>query len=574
MRRWVALRWRDVGVGIGVGALALIAYLPALGNGFVAYDDTLYVTRNPVTQLGLTWDTVRWAFTTGFAANWHPLTWLSTMLDVELFGLDPRGHHATSLLLHALNTMLVFAWARRLGLRLGASAFAAGLFGLHPLRVESVAWVSERKDVLSMAFGLLSLIAYVGYAAAPTGRRMAAVASLFALGLMAKPMLVTLPFALLLLDWWPLRRMTSPAWLALPPAAEGDPVEPVPAARASLGALLREKIPLFVLAGLSCVITYAAQEAFGSVAIQLRLAARLLNAVQSYVAYLEKIVVPIHLAAIYPLPTEIAPLQVAVQFLALAVCTWACWRLRTPRPYLLVGWLWYLGTLVPMIGIVQVGSQAYADRYTYFPSLGLGLAATALLADVAGRARWLRPLVLGGAVALLAVLGLATWRQTRVWSDTSTLFQHAVAVTGRNPMARVSLASELVEDGRLEQAEAELKQALADGAPPEAIHLDLGAIADRQHRLDDALREFELILEIKPDEPKALVNRAIILANMGRYGEAIPALERVIAARAGNDSDLLILAHRALAAAFRASGRSEEAMAHLRAADAVDAAAH
>jgi len=574
MRRWVAPRCRDLGVAMSLGALVLTAYWPALGNGFLNYDDTLYVTRNPVTQQGLSWATVLWAFTTGFAANWHPLTWLSTMLDVELFGLDPRGHHATSLLLHALNTMLVFAWMRRLGLHRGTSAFAAGLFGLHPLHVESVAWVAERKDVLSMAFGLLSLIAYVGYTAAPTWRRMAAVAALFALGLMAKPMLVTLPFALLLLDWWPLRRMVRPAWLALPPAAEGEPVEPVAVARASLGTLLLEKIPLFVLAGLSCVITYAAQAANGSVAIQVPLAYRLLNAMGSYVAYLEKTVLPIHLAAIYPLPTEIAPVQVAIQFLALAACTGACWRRRTTRPYLLMGWLWYLGTLVPMIGIVQVGSQAYADRYMYLPSLGLGIAGTVLLADVAGRARWPRALVLGGAAALLAVLGVATWRQTRVWSDTVTLFQHAVAVTGRNPLARVSLASELVEDGHLEEAEAVLKQALADGAPSLAIHMDLGSIADRQHRLDDALREFDMVLEIEPGEPKALVNRAIILTNMGRYGEAIPVLERVIAAGAGNDSAILSVAHRALAAALRVSGRPEDAMAHLRAADEIEAAAH
>jgi Flp pilus assembly protein TadD len=574
MRRWVARGWRDLGTAIGLGALVLIAYAPALGNGFVNYDDPLYVTHNPVTQQGLSWATVHWAFTTGFAANWHPLTWLSIMLDVELFGLDARGHHATSLLLHALNTVLVFVWMRRLGLRPGASAFAAGLFGLHPLHVESVAWVAERKDVLSMAFGLLALIAYVRYTEAPAPRRMAAVASLLALGLMAKPMLVTLPFALLLLDWWPLRRMTSPAWLALPPAEVAGLVRPVAAARAGLGALLREKIPLFALVALSCVITYAAQKATGSVAIQLPLAYRLLNAVHSYVAYLEKTVLPIHLAALYPLPTQIALDRVAVQLLALAVCTWACWRVRTTRPYLLLGWLWYLGTLVPMIGIVQVGNQAYADRYMYFPSLGLGLAATLLLGDAVARARLPRPLALGAAAALLGVLGLATWKQTRVWSDTVTLFQHAVDVTGRNPLARISLASELIADGRLEDGEAMLKQALAEGAPPEAIHLDLGSIAHRQNRLDEALREFDTVLQIKPDEPKALVNRGIILTEMGRYGEAIATLERVIAARAGNDSTLLIVAHRTLATALQRSGRPEEAMAHLRAADEVGAPPH
>lgn len=560
-------RGLDLGLALALGLAAWAAGAAALGNGFVAFDDPLYVTRNPVTQQGLTAETVRWAFTTGFAANWHPLTWLSVMLDVELFGLNARGHHAMSLAIHALNTVLVYALMRGLGLRPGPGALAAGLFGLHPLRVESVAWASERKDVLSTFFGLLSLLAYVRYAAAPGLLRMLGVALLLALGLLAKPMLVTLPFVMLLLDWWPLRRVAAPAALASPAAA--DDATPGAVARVGIVRLVAEKLPLFALVALSSWITYVAQAASGSVALHLPLIVRLANAIHSYVAYLSNSLWPTRLAALYPLPDTIVLERVVVDLLALGVFTFLAWRLRAARPYLLVGWLWFLGTLVPVIGIVQVGMQAYADRYTYLPSIGLALMAAPLLADLASRVRLPRPVAVALAVALLAVLGLLTRAQTRVWANTVSLFEHAVAATGHNPLARMSLASELIETGDLTRAQAVLEEAKAEGAPAEAVHLSLGTIYHRQHRHEEALREFDAVLALKPEEPKALVNRGIMLVELGRNAEAIVALERVVALRGGNDSNVLITAHRTLATALLRVGRQDEAERHRREADAV-----
>jgi tetratricopeptide (TPR) repeat protein len=555
--------WRgsapDLALALGLALVTLWTYSGALDNGFVHYDDTLYVTRNPVTQQGLSLATVRWAFTSLFAGNWHPLTWLSVMLDVQLFGLDARGHHATSLVLHALNTVLLFALTRRLGIGRGASAFSAGLFGLHPLHVESVAWVAERKDVLSMLFGLLALLTYVRYSEAPSVRRMMTVGVLFGLGLMAKPVLVTLPFVLLLLDWWPLRRVKSPAWLASP----GPATEFRAAGQSPFGLLVREKAPLFGLALLSSFISYVAQKLTGSVAVQVLAPYRVVNAIHSYTAYLVKTFYPLKLAAFYPLIVHLELLRGLLDLATLSVLSLLAWRQRATRPYLLVGFLWFLGTLVPMIGLVQVGMQAYADRYTYFPSLGLGLALSLLLADLADRARLPRAVTVVASTLLLGALAVLTAKQVLVWRDTVTLFEHAIAVTGQNPVARLSLAGELIDNGELLRAKGELEQALAEGASPAGVHLDLGSIAHRQYNLPEALREFDAGLATEPDDSNLLLNRGIILTEMGRYDEAIPALERVIAQGAGNDSSLLIIAHRTLGQVLQRVGRDAEAMEHM-----------
>jgi Flp pilus assembly protein TadD len=335
---------------LAVAVLAL--FWPALGNDFVNYDDDLYVTRNPRVQQGLTSAGVRWAFTTDAAGNWHPLTWLSHQLDWELWGPSPRGHHATSVALHVVNTLLVF-WL--LDAMTGApwrSALVAAVFGVHPLHVESVAWVAERKDVLSTCLWLLTTLAYVAWTRRRgTGRYLAVVGGL-ALGLMAKPMLVTLPFTLLLLDWWPLGRLRK---------------------QTDVRPLVLEKLPLFALVAASSVVTWIVQSAAGVMA-PLPLATRVGHAAITYVAYLGKMVWPLHLSAIYPHPAR-APLEAVVpSALLLALVTAvAVWQ-RRKRPYLLVGWLWYLGTLVPVIGLVQVGASAMADRFTYVPLLGIFVA--------------------------------------------------------------------------------------------------------------------------------------------------------------------------------------------------------
>jgi len=542
-------RLPDFALSAGLMAAVLVAFSGVLKNGFVSLDDTLYITQNPTTQRGLSASSVAWAFTTGSAANWHPLTWLSVMLDVELFGLDPSGHHAVSLCLHVLNTALVFSLMRRLGIGRGSSAFAAGLFGLHPLHVESVAWAAERKDVLSMAFGLLTLLAYIRYVEATSKARMAGVALLFALGLMAKPMLVSLPFVLLLLDWWPLRRVGSPAWIASPDVAP-DEASRVVSDQVSLQRLALEKAPLFALALLSCAITYLVQRVAGLVTEGLTVSARLENAAHSYVVYLKKFIFPRQLACFYPI-VDLGAYRVALSVATLVVFTLVAWRLRSSRPYVLLGWLWFLGTLVPVIGLVQVGLQAYADRYTYLPSLGLGLAASLGLADAVARARLPRPAVIFASVALLAALGVATWRQTLVWRDAQGLYEHTVAVTRHNWFIRLHLASEYLNNNDLGRGKAMLRQSLADGAPPAQIRAYLAALDYREHRTQDALDEIDRALAGEPDNWHMLVMRGVYLAELRRDVEAVTVLERAIALDQGNDPKLLEVARQTLAAVQR-----------------------
>jgi hypothetical protein len=549
--------WRgrqpDFAIAVGLAAVVLVAFSGVLGNGFVSFDDPLYITENSVTQQGLSPSNVVWAFTTGSAANWHPLTWLSVMLDVDLFGLNPAGHHAMSVALHGLNTALVFAVMRRLRIGRGASAFAAAVFGLHPVHVESVAWAAERKDVLALAFGLLALLAYIRYAEAPSRRRMAAVTGLLLLGLMAKPMLVTLPFVLLLLDWWPLRRVASPAWLLSPEVTPGD-AQRAPFDRAEGQRLLIEKAPLFAVVLLSSVVTYLAQETYGVVLERLPLPSRLGNGAHSYVVYLRKFLLPTHLSCFYPM-IDLGAGRIALAVATLAVFTLLAWRLRATRPYLLVGWLWFLGALVPMIGLVQAGGQAYADRYTYFPYLGLGLAFSLGLAEVVRRARLPRLAVLFAAGTLFFLLGVATWKQTLVWRSTDELFQHAVVATGRNWFIRLLLAAQLVDRDAYERAEWMLQQSLADGAPPARIHAAMSAVFDREHRTEDALREVDAALAVEPDNPFILLNRGIYLTKLQRDREAVEVLQRVIALDRSPDPTQRNIALRTLARAQARLGR-------------------
>jgi hypothetical protein len=527
----------------------LVVFSSVLKNGFVNFDDPIYITNNPMTQRGFSPSTVAWALTTGTDANWFPLTWLSVMLDVELFGLDPSGHHAMSLGLHGLNTALVFAFMRRLGIGRGSSGFAAGLFGLHPLHVESVAWAAERKDVLSMAFGLLTLLAYVGYAKAPSKMRMAGVALLLALGLMAKPMLVSLPFVLLLLDWWPLRRIASPAWIASPDVAL-DEASRVVSDQVSLQRLALEKASLFALVLLSSAITYLLPKAGGIVAQGLTVSARLENAAHSYVVYLKKFIFPTQLACFYPI-VDLGAVRVALSVGTLVVFTLVAWRLRGSRPYVLVGWLWFLGTLVPVIGVVQVGSQAYADRYMYLPSLGLGLAASLGLADAVSHAHLPRSPVIFASAALLAALGVATWRQTLVWHDSVGLFEHAVAATERNWFIRLLLAWELIENAEFERGEVMIRRSLADGAPPARVRANLAMLLYREHRTQDALGEIDRALAGEPDNWHMLAIRGVYLAELGRDVEAVTVLERAIALDQGNDPKQLEVARQTLATVQR-----------------------
>lgn len=409
--------------------LILLAFLPVLGNGFVNLDDGHYVTRNFWVRKGLTRGGLAWIWTANVANNWHPLTVLSHMLDCQIFGLVPAGHHLTSLFLHLANVLLLFEVLRRMTGAVWRSAAVAALFGVHPLHVESVAWVAERKDVLSAFFWILAMGAYARYALRPSLGRYLLVALAMALGLMAKPMVVTLPFVLLLLDVWPLGRLRfEPGW------------------GRRLARLAVEKLPLLGLSAAASLVTlqYQTTSLVDLEVVPWKL--RLANAAVSYAAYLGKLLLPRNLAVFYPLPLEIPAWKAAGAAALIAVLTaLAVWRARK-APWLLVGWLWFLGTLVPVIGLVQVGRQAMADRYTYLPSIGLFLAACWGLAELAGDRAGRRAVLAAASVMAILALAAATRAQVRHWSDSVALFQHALEVTEDNYVAHIGLAKALATE--------------------------------------------------------------------------------------------------------------------------------
>jgi tetratricopeptide (TPR) repeat protein len=484
-----------------LGLAVLATFWPALGNGFVNYDDDLYVTRNPWVQRGLSWDSVRWAVTTDAAGNWHPVTWLSHQLDWELWGAAPRGHHATSVALHAANTVLVFALLDAMTASPWRSALVAALFGLHPLHVESVAWIAERKDVLSTCLWLLTTLAWVGWTRRGGAWRYLAVVLGLALGLMAKPMLVTLPFTLLLLDYWPLGRLRRGA----------DAVPRV-----------REKLPLLLLVAASAAVTWRVQHAAGVVS-PLPLATRIGHAAVTYVAYLGQMLWPLHLSAVYPHPGQ-APLGAVVPcVLVLAAITAAAAWLRQGRPFLLVGWLWYLGTLVPVIGLVQVGGTAMADRFTYVPLLGIFLALAWLVPEGAAPR-----LVAAAAAVVLALLAAQTRAQVAVWRDSATLFAHALAVDERNAIAHVNLGVELGARGDVDAATAHLERALELRPDLVTARIALGNTLMRRGRIADAVVQYRAAVAADPASARALTNLGYAQLRLGRLDEAIESLERAL----------------------------------------------
>jgi tetratricopeptide (TPR) repeat protein len=486
------------------------AFAPALRHDFVGYDDPDYVTQNPHVSTGLTAANLRWALTAAHASNWHPLTWVSHMLDVTLFGLDPAGHHLTSLLLHVANTLLLFALLRRDTTGAGPSAFVATVFGLHPLHVESVAWVAERKDVLSTFFWLLALLAYGAYTRRPDVRRYGIVLLLFAAGLAAKPMVVTLPLTLLLWDVWPLQRQKG----------------------ASARRLVAEKVPLLALAALSGLVTLWAQRRGASlVGIDaLPFGARLANAAVAYVRYLGKTFWPSGLAAFYP-PTAWSATAVILSATLMVAVTSLAWRERRRRPWIAVGWTWYAVTLLPVIGLIQVGQQAMADRYMYVPMIGLLVAIAWTLAEVAPS----RPLA-AAAVALGVALAVATWRQVHVWRDGVALWTHALAVTDGNFIAHDNLGVELDRRGRADEALEHYRATLRlKPGDRNGTRNYAAAVAARGERLyrdgqrDAALAAFRDALQHRPDDARVQAYAGAILVTQGRYEEALAAYDAALA---------------------------------------------
>jgi protein O-mannosyl-transferase len=489
-------------------------YFPARQNGFV-YDDPAYVTANFHVQQGLTMHSLAWAFTSTEEANWHPLTWISHMLDVQLFQLRPMGHHAQSILWHAINVVLLFLLLAKATGFVGRSAFVAALFAVHPLNVESVAWVAERKTVLCTFFLLLALGAYGWYAKRPGAGRYLIVAVLFALALMAKPMAVTFPLALLLLDFWPLQRILE---------------TPFPR-------LLVEKIPLLALSGASAVITLYAQRAGGAVGstAALPLAMRVKNAIYSYLIYVEKAIWPSHLAVFYPHPEgTLALWKVTSAAAVLITITAIFWHFRWHfrERYLLVGWFWFLGTLAPVIGIVQVGRQAWADRYAYLPLWGLFVIVVWLLSEAATRISLNRAAQLAIAAAIVVGYSAATYTQIKYWRDGYTLFAHALEVTAANPIAEGNLGSSLMEMGRSDLAESHLERAIQLMPWDTTAHYNLGTLLHRRNELDQALREYQLTLRYGPDKREAAQthnNLGVLFNQLGKRDQAAAEFTNAIA---------------------------------------------
>ena len=494
-----------------LAVVTLATYSSANFHPFTSYDDTGYVTNNLHVQAGLHWSTLTWALTTTEADNWHPLTWLSHALDCQLYGLNPTGHHFTNVLLHVLNVLLLFLLLVRVTGATGRSLLVAALFALHPFNVESVAWVAERKNVLSTLFFLLALGVYGWYALSPSIKRYLAVAGLFVLGLAAKPMVITLPFVLLLLDVWPLQRIQG--WNAPPSpvlkgrkkrkerTGESDAENAEPRFRVSpapLSRLVLEKLPLLALSVASAVITVIAQRTNSIRTLErFPLGARLGNALYSYAMYVWKAFWPTHLAIYYPHPGRTLTVwQLALAALFLAGVSGWVWKQRLTQPYLVTGWLWYLATLIPVIGLIQVGDQAMADRYAYVPLIGIFIMLVWGAADWADRAqisfRWRA----ATAVTVLAMLSFLTWRQVGYWRSDYDLWSHALRATKDNVIAQENLSKALAALGRAEEALPGLEKAAQLSPDDPMRHINLGSQLEAVGRFQDALVEYQKAIQV------------------------------------------------------------------------------
>lgn len=543
---------------LALGLLTLAVYLPLLTHDFLGYDDQQYVTENPHVQAGLTWHGLAWAFQGSHASNWHPLTWLSHMLDCQLYGLKPAGHHLTSLLLHVANTLLLFLALQRMTGAVWRSVLVAALFAWHPLHVESVAWVAERKDVLSAFFWMLTLHGYLQYAAKPGTARYLATLGLFALGLMSKPMIVTLPFVLLLLDFWPLRRTAPARLLANHKGAETSRFQPAPLKR-----LLAEKIPFLALTALACGVTLWAQQQGSSIAStqQLPLSRRLPHALVAYAHYLTAMLVPRHLSVYYPYPTATPMTEIVAAGMLLAFVSFLALRFARRWPHLPVGWFWYLGTLVPVIGLVQVGDQAWADRYGYLPLIGLFIPLVwggfALAGDkIAARAI---------AIALGLALLTATSFQLRHWQNTQTLFEHATQVTRSNYLAATLLGSLRDKEGKLDEAMAFYALALRYKPDYSEAHFFLGHALEQQGKSAEAMAEYTAALRLNPQFEQAHILLGMGLARNQDYDAAAAHYQAALQTNPESAA-----AQNNLAKLLHTQGRLDEAIEHYTAALRID----
>ena len=537
----------------------LLVYWQVGDHEFINYDDNAYITDNAQVQKGLTSKGIIWAFTTSHTGNWHPLTWISHMLDCELYGLNPKGHHLTNVLFHMANAILLFVVLRWMTGAIWRSGLVAALFALHPLHVESVAWAAERKDVLSTFFWMLTMVAYVHYVNRPGGKRYLLVLITFSLGLMAKPMLVTLPFVLLLLDYWPLNRFKP---RAVPGSVEDQPLgfrssgdDKSPILKAVM-----EKTPLFLMSLFSCVVTVMAQQEAGAIStleiVPFKL--RIANGLVSVVAYMGKMIWPQDLAVFYPHPVsdlQIWKPVVAGLFL-LILSTVALWVAQRCR-YVLVGWLWYLGTLVPVIGLVQVGEQAMADRYTYVPLIGLFIVVVWGFADLVKGWRSRRWVVSVSAAVMVLALMAGSWLQVAHWKNSVRLFKHALDATTNNYVAHYTLGNALALQGHLTGSVSHYNKALQIHPNFAEAHNNLGNALALQGNLTGAISHYNKALQINPDHAEAHRNLAVGLDRQGRHQEAIQHYAEVLRI-SPHDAQ----SHNNLGVALAEQGRLKEAVAH------------
>ena len=512
-------RWTFIAVCACLAVVTCVVFAQTFHFDFVNYDDPSYVYQNTRITSGIDFANVAWAFTHVHSQNWHPLTTITHMLDCQLHGLNAGWHHFTNVLLHAIAVVLLFVALQRMTGALWRSAFVAAVFAVHPLHVESVAWIAERKDVLSALFFMLTLLAYLRYTRAPSIGRYLTVAIVFALGLMSKPMLVTLPFVLLLLDYWPLGRFDAHI------SNTGH----------QLVRLILEKVPLIALSAVSSLITFLAQRGAIGWTEQLPMSERITNALVAYVVYIRQMFWPTELAVFYPHPENRLPIwEVSLALIILVGITAAAFVLRKRAPYLVTGWLWYLGMLVPVIGLLQVGWQGHADRYTYLPQIGLYIALTWAVTDLTRSWRFQRMALGAAALLIVGALSCRAWLQTSYWRDSETLFTHALAVTSNNDVALNNLGIIFLDKGQLDDAISKLQAAIdlrPDNAP---AHDNLAKALLKKGQVAEAMVHYRKFLELEPASVEARNTLGTALIQQGHVREAIDQWQESLAIQPEN----------------------------------------
>lgn len=518
---------------------------------FVALDDDAYVYDNRNVQAGLTQGSIHWAFTTHHTGNWHPLTWLSHMLVCHFHGSNPGAHHLFNLVLHLANAILLYLVLRIITAAPWRSGFLAALFALHPMHVESVAWISERKDVLSAFFWMLTMLGYAWYVRHPSIGRYLLVALFFVLGLLSKPMLVTLPFVLLLIDFYPLERYKPGATDRAGVSGQG----------VSIQRLILEKIPLFALAALSCIATFLAQKAEGAVGTlqATSLYERTANAAVSYVDYIGKMFYPADLAVLYPFPSTIPAWKIIGACLLLAAITAAAFRVRRDHPYFIVGWLWFLGTLVPVIGLVKVGVQSMADRYTYIPYIGLFFMIAWGAPGLLKQRKELCRFLFVPAVACLAACAILSFNQAKLWKNSRALFEHTLKVTSSNWLVHLSYGIVLLDQGDTQEAAAHCSKAIKIRPDYDKAHFTMGMVRERENKLEEAVDHYRAALQINPKFELAHNNIGIVLARQGRTDEAVAHFHEALRIKPDFER-----AHYNLGIALLEQGKVDEAIVRFR----------